>query len=155
MTSNDYLISQEKYVKIEKVVHYSSDIAYYEGGAKNPLKGTSLKFLVCAQNAQLCVFSGSKDCRDICNGIHRKTRQSRRLYSVQILCSLKCNLSFSYGMYGNIEQPVLSESIGISIKEVSYLAKCDVPSCYEITIAKKTNSRTNILRKTSRMFIQT
>ena len=52
------------------VVHYSSYIIYYEGGAKNPLKGTSLKFLVRAQNAQLCVHSGSKESRAICNGIH-------------------------------------------------------------------------------------
>ena len=42
------------------MVHYSSDIVYYEGGAKNPLKGKSLKFLVCAQNAQFRVRSGSK-----------------------------------------------------------------------------------------------
>ena len=52
------------------LVHYSSYIVYYEGGAKNPLKGTSMKFLVSAQNAQLCVLSGSKDNREICNGIH-------------------------------------------------------------------------------------
>lgn len=52
------------------MVHYSSCTVYYEGGAKNPLKGTSLKFFVNAQNAQLCVLSGSKEVRVICNGIH-------------------------------------------------------------------------------------
>ncbi len=52
------------------MVHYSSNIAYYEGGAKNPLKGISMKFLVSALNAQFCVFSGSKDIRELCNGIH-------------------------------------------------------------------------------------
>ena len=51
------------------MVHYSSCTVYYEGGAKNPLKGTSLKFLVYAQYAQLCVFSGSKGIRVRCNGI--------------------------------------------------------------------------------------
>ena len=54
------------------MVHYSSYIAYYEGGAKNPLKGASLKFLVCAQNAQFCVWSGSKEDGAVCNGIHIK-----------------------------------------------------------------------------------
>lgn len=55
---------------------------YYEGGAKNPLKGTSMKFLVRAQNAQLCVLAGSKDDREICNGIHSIPLPSRRLRSV-------------------------------------------------------------------------
>ena len=41
------------------MVHYSSCTYCYEGGAKNPLKGTSLKFLVYARYAQFCVFSGS------------------------------------------------------------------------------------------------
>ena len=40
------------------LVQYSSDIAYYEGGAKNPLKGTSLKFLVNARNASFVCFQG-------------------------------------------------------------------------------------------------
>lgn len=53
--TNTNLKKWKKYGIIKKVVHYSSYIIYYEGGAKNPLKGTSLKFLVCAQNAQLCV----------------------------------------------------------------------------------------------------
>lgn len=52
------------------MVHYSSYTVYYEGGAKNPLKGTSLKFRVNAQNAQLCVFSWSKEIRVRCNGIY-------------------------------------------------------------------------------------
>jgi hypothetical protein len=51
------------------MVHYSSCTVYYEGGAKNPLKGTSLKFLVNAQNAQLCVVSGRKEIRVRYNGI--------------------------------------------------------------------------------------
>jgi len=51
------------------MVHYSSCTVYYEGGAKNPLLGTSLKFLVDAQYAQLCVFAGSKGTRVRCNGI--------------------------------------------------------------------------------------
>lgn len=52
------------------MVHYSSYTVYYEGGAKNPLKGTSLKFFVNAQNAQFCVFSGSKEFRVEYNGIY-------------------------------------------------------------------------------------
>ena len=42
------------------MVHYSSNIVYYEGGAKNPLKGTSLKFLVCARNASFVCIQGVK-----------------------------------------------------------------------------------------------
>jgi len=52
------------------MVHYSSYTVYYEGGAKNPLKGISLKFLANALNAQFCVFPGSKEFRVECNGIH-------------------------------------------------------------------------------------
>ena len=52
------------------MVHYSSDFDYYEGGAKNPLKGTSMKFLVYARYAQFCVFSGSKINRVKYNGIY-------------------------------------------------------------------------------------
>ncbi len=51
------------------MVHYSSYIVYYEGGAKNPLKGISMKFLVSALNAQFGVLSGSKEFREIRNGI--------------------------------------------------------------------------------------
>ena len=43
-------------VKYTMVVHYSSYTVYYEGGAKNPLKGTSLKFLVDARNASFVCF---------------------------------------------------------------------------------------------------
>ena len=32
----------------------------YEGGAKNPLKGTSLKFLACARNASFVCIQGVK-----------------------------------------------------------------------------------------------
>ncbi len=42
------------------MVHYSSHTYYYEGGAKNPLKGTSLKFLVCARNASFVCRQGVK-----------------------------------------------------------------------------------------------
>ena len=42
------------------MVHYSSRVIYYEGGAKNPLKGTSLKFLVCARNASFVCIQGVK-----------------------------------------------------------------------------------------------
>ena len=52
------------------MVHYSSDIVYCEGGAKNPSKSKSLKFLVYARNAQFCAYVGSKEFRDLCNGIH-------------------------------------------------------------------------------------
>jgi len=45
------------------MVHYSSCANFYEGGAKNPLKGTPMKFLVRARNAQFCVCSGSKEFR--------------------------------------------------------------------------------------------
>ena len=42
------------------MVHYSSRTVYYEGGAKNPLKGTSLKFLVYARNAGFVCIQGVK-----------------------------------------------------------------------------------------------
>ncbi len=76
------------------MVHYSSHINYYEGGAKNPLKGISMKFLVSAQDAQFRVFSGSKDDREICNGIHSKFPCYRGgLISIKLLLSktyIKC-----------------------------------------------------------------
>ena len=43
------------------MVHYSSRTVYYEGGAKNPLKGTSLKFLVYARNASFVCIQGVKE----------------------------------------------------------------------------------------------
>ena len=42
------------------MVHYPSAYTYCEGGAKNPLKGISLKFLVCAQNASFACKQGVK-----------------------------------------------------------------------------------------------
>ena len=42
------------------MVHYSSRTIYCEGGAKNPLKGTSLKFLVDARNASFVCEQGVK-----------------------------------------------------------------------------------------------
>ncbi len=41
------------------MVHYSSNAFYYEGGAKNPLKGISMKFLVMASFAQIGAVAGS------------------------------------------------------------------------------------------------
>ena len=46
---------------IKKMVHYPSHTSYYEGGAKNPLKGISMKFLVCAQNASFACVLGVRD----------------------------------------------------------------------------------------------
>ena len=43
------------------MVHYSSNLDYYEGGAKNPLKGTSMKLVINARNAQFCVLVGRKN----------------------------------------------------------------------------------------------
>ena len=43
------------------MVHYSSHTIYYEGGAKNPLKGTSTKLVISARNAQFCVLVGRKN----------------------------------------------------------------------------------------------
>ncbi len=51
------------------MVHYSSCANFYEGGAKNPLKGIPMKFLVYARDAQFCVYSGSKESRNDYNGI--------------------------------------------------------------------------------------
>ena len=42
------------------MVHYSSDFDYYEGGAKNPLKGIPMNFLVCARNASFACRQGGK-----------------------------------------------------------------------------------------------
>ena len=42
------------------MVHYSSHSTYCEGGAKNPLKGTSMKFLVYARNASFVYLQGVK-----------------------------------------------------------------------------------------------
>ena len=44
----------------EKMAHYSSRWTYYEGGAKNPLKSTSVKLLVFAWDAQSWVDAGRK-----------------------------------------------------------------------------------------------
>ena len=52
------------------MVHYSSHTGVYEGGAKNTLKGISMKFLECARNSQVCVCLGSKEVRVVCSGIH-------------------------------------------------------------------------------------
>ena len=41
------------------LVQYSSNIAYYEGGAKNPLNGTHKVSYKCA-GRQACVFLGNK-----------------------------------------------------------------------------------------------
>ena len=38
-------------LRVFLMVHYSSRTIYYEGGAKNPLKGIPMKHLVCARNA--------------------------------------------------------------------------------------------------------
>lgn len=40
------------------MVHYSSNFDYYEGGAKNPLEGISMKLVMNARNAQFCVLVG-------------------------------------------------------------------------------------------------
>ena len=37
------------------MAHYSSHYIYYEGGAKNPLKGTTVNLLVLASYAQFGV----------------------------------------------------------------------------------------------------
>ena len=42
------------------MVHYSSHTGVYEGGAKNPLKGISMKHLVCARNASFVCIQGVK-----------------------------------------------------------------------------------------------
>ncbi len=43
------------------MAQYPSQNRCFEGGAKNPLKGTSMKFLVLAADAQSGVDSGSKE----------------------------------------------------------------------------------------------
>ena len=43
------------------MVHYSSHTVLYEGGAKNPLKGVSLKFLMFARNASFVWIWGVKN----------------------------------------------------------------------------------------------
>jgi hypothetical protein len=43
------------------VVQYSSQNPSSEGGAKNPSKGTSMKFLVLASDAQSGAGAGSKE----------------------------------------------------------------------------------------------
>lgn len=50
-----------------------------EGGAKNPSKGTSMKLLVIALNAQFGVFAGSKESGAIHNGMWAMTLNPRRL----------------------------------------------------------------------------
>lgn len=42
------------------MAHYSSQLNYYEDGAKNPLKSTSVKLLVLALYAQFRVSAGRK-----------------------------------------------------------------------------------------------
>lgn len=43
------------------MAQYSSQNCRFEGGPKNPLKGTSMKFLVPAADAQSGVGAGSKE----------------------------------------------------------------------------------------------
>ena len=75
------------------MVHYSSNLVCHEGGAKNPLKGTSMKFLVNARYAQFCVFSGSKDNRVKYNGIYctPSYRGGLNCYNINLV-----NLSITY-----------------------------------------------------------
>ena len=42
------------------MAHYSSHFVYYEGGAKNPQKGISMKLLVLAFIAQIGVSAGNE-----------------------------------------------------------------------------------------------
>jgi hypothetical protein len=53
---NNYVIIE---IVFSRVVQYSSQPTSSEGGAKNPLKGTSMKFLVLACGAQPRVDTGS------------------------------------------------------------------------------------------------
>ena len=53
------------------MVDYSSRVIYYEGGAKNPLKGIPMKHLVCARNASFVCFQEGKRHGVIYNGIYR------------------------------------------------------------------------------------
>ena len=52
------------------MVHYSSDTVVYEGGAKNPLKGHIVEVSCLCAECQFCVFAGSKDSRELYNGIY-------------------------------------------------------------------------------------
>ena len=56
-----FFTKKVNYAKIIKMVHYPSHTSYYEGGAKNPLKGISMKFLVCAQNASFACVLGVRN----------------------------------------------------------------------------------------------
>ena len=42
------------------MAQYSSRFSIFEGGPKNPLKGTSMKFFALARGAQPWVIAGSK-----------------------------------------------------------------------------------------------
>lgn len=53
--------------------------AILEGGAKNPSKGISMKFLISAFDAQLGAVIGSKRDGAICNGMQALTLLSWRL----------------------------------------------------------------------------
>lgn len=55
---------KNKFDIINLVVQYSSYIAYYKGGAKNPLKGISMKFLVYARIAKFVCIQGVKKLGD-------------------------------------------------------------------------------------------
>ena len=50
--------------------------------------------------------------------------------------------------------PILSDSLGISLKGKNIWPNIFI-ICYEITVAKEISSRSNISRKTSRLFIVT
>ncbi len=64
---------------INTMVHYSSDFDYYEGGAKNPLKGASTKLVISARNAQFCVLVGRKNI-----GIYIMAYIFKLLYSLRL-----------------------------------------------------------------------
>ena len=58
------------------MVQYSSQVVTFKDGAKNPLQGTSMKFLILAVNAQLAAFIGRKKLGAIHNGMWAMTLSS-------------------------------------------------------------------------------
>ena len=72
------------------MVHYSSDFEFYEGGAKNPLKGTSTKLVIGARNAQFCVLVGRKNI-----GIYIMAYIFKLLYSLRLKRSYILSVTYT------------------------------------------------------------
>ena len=79
------------------MAHYSSQFACYEGGAKNPLKSTSVKLLVLASYAQFGVSAGRKSFWAIAMACGKRPNHSLRPILVVYLIYYELGLNLLCG----------------------------------------------------------